>query len=64
MKVKTASTATAGRAMGRTIELRMRSRLAPSTRAASSSSLGMLRKNCRSRKVPKAENAHGSTRAW
>ena len=43
----------AGRARGTMIRVRIQILLQPSTRAASSSSRGMPRKNCRSRKAPK-----------
>jgi len=53
MKLNTASTARLGRASGSITERNVRTGPAPSTRAASSSSWGMVRKNCRSRNAPK-----------
>ena len=59
MKVNTASTANAGAEMGTMMLRRIRKCPAPSILAASSSSSGMVRKNCRNKKVPKAVNAQG-----
>ena len=59
MKAKTARVASAGPDSGRMIRQKHPQRLAPSIRAASSSSNGMPRKNWRSRKTPKAVKACG-----
>jgi hypothetical protein len=50
----------AGRDSGRTIFQKVVHRLAPSSRAASSSSTGSPRKNCRRKKTPKADAAVGT----
>ncbi len=64
MNEKTASTAMVGRASGSITEKNVRIGPAPSTRAASSSSCGTVRKNCRTRNAPRAVNAHGMMSAW
>src|SRR3954453_9342718 len=64
MKVNTASTASAGVETGTKIRVRMRMWPHPSSLAASSSSLGTVMKNWRSRNVPNAVNAHGRISAW
>ena len=53
-KVKIATVARAGLVSGRTMLHQMRVSLAPSIRAASDSSMGMLRMNWRSKKIRKA----------
>src|SRR5215510_8555336 len=54
-KAKMASAARTGWDSGSTIRVNTCQALAPSMRAASSSSAGMVRKNCRSRNTPKAK---------
>ena len=64
MKVNIASTASAGRDSGSMMRKKTVNGPAPSTRAASTSSAGTVRKNWRSRNVPNAVNAHGRISAW
>ena len=52
MKVMVASVARIGRLSGIMIRVRMAQVPAPSTRAAASRSRGMVRKYCRTRKMP------------
>jgi hypothetical protein len=61
--VITASVARAGPESGRMILNSTPSRDAPSILAASSSSTGRVRKNCRSRKMPKAPARFGTISA-
>jgi hypothetical protein len=61
MKVRSTRTAISGRLSGSTIWTNVRSVPAPSTRAASSSSSGIARKNCRARKIPKTVALVGRT---
>ncbi len=63
MNVITPSVASAGAESGRTIRVRTPSRDAPSMRAASSSSTGSVRKNCRIMKMPKPVARLGRIRA-
>ena len=62
-KVKIVSVATAGMQSGMTMRPKIISSLAPSIRAASISSLGIVRMNWRIRKMPKAETMNGKIRA-
>ena len=50
---------TAGRAIGSTTDQNVRKAPAPSIRAASSTSTGMLMKNCRMMKTPAASASSG-----
>ena len=61
MNVKMTRTATSGLDSGSTMLRKVRTWLAPSMRAASSSSSGMPRKNCRAMNSPKASASRGST---
>jgi hypothetical protein len=65
MKVSMPSTAMAGRATGRTMRQKMRKVEAPSTRPASSSSVGSASlRYCRMKKTPKALTSVGRITAW
>ena len=63
-KVKTASATSAGLHSGSTIIQKMRSSDAPSIRAESIRSLGMLSMYCRIRKTPKPSTRNGTIRPW
>jgi hypothetical protein len=60
-KVSAASVARIGRITGSTMSTRMRSSLAPSMRAASSSSSGTDCAYWRTRKMPKTLASHGTS---
>ena len=53
------SVITAGRAIGSTTDQKVRNALAPSSRADSSTSTGMLMKNCRMMNTPAASASSG-----
>src|SRR5690625_6268354 len=61
--VTRATVATVGIEIGTTTDHRVRRWPAPSSSAASSIAVGMVRKNCRSRKVPKAVPSPGRMRS-
>ena len=63
MKVNSATTARAGLASGMMTSTKVRSSLAPSIFAASESSMGMVRKNCRRRKMEKALAKNAGTQS-
>ncbi len=60
MKLKSASVTSAGRASGTATFQSTPQVLAPSITAASKISFGILRKNCRTRKMPNVPAAHGT----
>ena len=63
MNVKMASVASAGFDSGRMMRQSTVKRVQPSMKAASSSSRGIVMKNCRKRNVPKAEASPGTMSA-